>query len=576
MKNKFIVFFLFFNVLLLQAQTDRNEKFHHIYEVLESRNLELGKQLIEKDLIGSKEVSDQILGYSYLIYYYFLHPKNIYLKEQQEALNKAEELYKKNPTPRNKAYLDFGYINYYLKVKKPDAFVKYTNSAINGLMRVKDDNFLLCLIYFSKIEYTENEKYEDFDKEDVKKALHHAILSKNTYLIALGYNNLGNLTFQDAITANPVNQVLLDSAETLFHKVKSYTEYIKYQPAKDDLLIYYYIDVSGIKAFSNQREESIRMMKKGLELTRRNSLLNGESARIYYNLGYIEDMYGNLNEAEKYFLNSYNYINDPTLQSFLKIDITEALSNTYEKKGEYKEALKFEKLKSTFIQAEFEETNKRLTLFNELEQEKILLVEKNDELLKQRLLYIGVGILSILTVLGVVLFFINRQKIAKQKIILFEEEQKRLKAEKELVEIKQEQLLKKHMATRLQLSHKNTILSEIKENTNKTLNPEINLLLKEDQLIEDDFNRIQDTILEIHPNFFAQLKKKSAQALTPLDLKYAALIYLHQDNRQISNFLKSDINTVRVNKYRLKKKLGLTKTDDLEDYIHRINIDSNN
>jgi DNA-binding CsgD family transcriptional regulator len=44
------------------------------------------------------------------------------------------------------------------------------------------------------------------------------------------------------------------------------------------------------------------------------------------------------------------------------------------------------------------------------------------------------------------------------------------------------------------------------------------------------------------------------------------------DNLQIANTLKADPNTVRKTKYRLKQKFGLTKENDLQDFIQSIEL----
>lgn len=70
--------------------------------------------------------------------------------------------------------------------------------------------------------------------------------------------------------------------------------------------------------------------------------------------------------------------------------------------------------------------------------------------------------------------------------------------------------------------------------------------------------------------FYKALELKSSTKLTPIEIKYASYIFLGFDNQQLTHLLKADPNTVRKNKYRLKKKLNLSKNDDLKLYKTRI------
>lgn len=97
-------------------------------------------------------------------------------------------------------------------------------------------------------------------------------------------------------------------------------------------------------------------------------------------------------------------------------------------------------------------------------------------------------------------------------------------------------------------------------------------MLKEERFLDNNFDQLQQTVLEIHPNFFNQLKIMSKNKLTPLDITYASFIYLHMNNQQISNYTKSDLNTVRVAKHRLKKKFTIPKEESIENFIQNIKI----
>ena len=89
-------------------------------------------------------------------------------------------------------------------------------------------------------------------------------------------------------------------------------------------------------------------------------------------------------------------------------------------------------------------------------------------------------------------------------------------------------------------------------------------------MIDEEIIDIQSQINNIHPNFFKYLKEISVGKLSSLDFKYITYIYLDMSKYQISKLLNVDANTERVNKYRLKQKIGLEKDADLRSFIQNI------
>ncbi|MBO6213438.1 MAG: hypothetical protein J6O47_11100 [Algoriella sp.] len=55
-----------------------------------------------------------------------------------------------------------------------------------------------------------------------------------------------------------------------------------------------------------------------------------------------------------------------------------------------------------------------------------------------------------------------------------------------------------------------------------------------------------------------------------MDLKYCSYIYLGMDTKQIATILNVEPKSVRMTKYRLKQKFGLTKDDELNTFFHQI------
>ncbi len=94
--------------------------------------------------------------------------------------------------------------------------------------------------------------------------------------------------------------------------------------------------------------------------------------------------------------------------------------------------------------------------------------------------------------------------------------------------------------------------------------------MREENLMDYDFESAKFRIQELHSNFFKTLNEHSKQKLTPLNLKYCSYIYLGLDTKQIATLLNIEPKSVRITKYRLKQKFGLVKEDELYTFFHQI------
>ncbi|MBE7638764.1 hypothetical protein GUB10_00315 [Salegentibacter sp. BLCTC] len=156
---------------------------------------------------------------------------------------------------------------------------------------------------------------------------------------------------------------------------------------------------------------------------------------------------------------------------------------------------------------------------------------------------------------------------ANLKLKFEKEEQSRLKAEQELLNIKQQQLEKESLANSLLIEYKNDMLQQIKSNIQEGDTKKIQKLLKEEMLLAADFENIKTQIQKVHPDFFNQLNALAVKKLTPLDLKYCTYLYLKMTTKQIAQALHIEPQSVRMFKYRLKQKFGLSKDIDLDDFL---------
>lgn len=162
---------------------------------------------------------------------------------------------------------------------------------------------------------------------------------------------------------------------------------------------------------------------------------------------------------------------------------------------------------------------------------------------------------------------------ARLKIQLKEEEAARLAAEQLLIQQKNEQLQKELLVGAMHLNQKNELLAnltdQIKQESVSSLQS-INAAIKENLMLDKDFEQFKNNLQNLHPEFFGKLQQYADGKLTALDMKYCAYIYMKLSSKQIASTMHVEQKTVRMTKYRIKKKLGLDKDTDLDSFIENI------
>jgi hypothetical protein len=94
-------------------------------------------------------------------------------------------------------------------------------------------------------------------------------------------------------------------------------------------------------------------------------------------------------------------------------------------------------------------------------------------------------------------------------------------------------------------------------------------LIHQTLLTDYDWNKFKELFEKLHPGFFPALKKV-APAITPSELRLAALIKLNLDNKQMASMQGISVSSLRGNKTRLRQKLNILPETDLEDVIRGI------
>jgi DNA-binding CsgD family transcriptional regulator len=119
---------------------------------------------------------------------------------------------------------------------------------------------------------------------------------------------------------------------------------------------------------------------------------------------------------------------------------------------------------------------------------------------------------------------------------------------------------------------RNALLKELKtrlersEQSKKSLD---SVIAHIDKHLEDDsdWKKFENAFNELDFEFVANLHKRH-QGLTRQEVRLLVYIRLNLSNKEISQLLNIGLKSVEMKRYRVRKKLGLLKSESLTEYIH--------
>jgi len=196
-------------------------------------------------------------------------------------------------------------------------------------------------------------------------------------------------------------------------------------------------------------------------------------------------------------------------------------------------------------------------LSRKLESEKLKVEEKNrEEMRKQREEY-------------------EREQLAMQnKIMQLENEKLQADVANEEADIKLKN--KELSAQAMNINRKNEILNYLQKELDKVIrsvNPDAQFKLKmlnkkidQDLNLEDDWKKFEQYFDEIQGDYISRLKDKYPQ-LSPKDLKLCAYLRMNLSSKEIASLLNITPRGVEIHRYRLRKKLELTRETNLVEFL---------
>ncbi len=345
---------------------------------------------------------------------------------------------------------------------------------------------------------------------------------------------------------------------------------------------------------------------KALEINRSHDEVNNQIV----NLNNIGDTYrkkGQFFEALHYTDSALKLAESYNLEYQIR-SAHRDLSKIYFELNDYEKA--FQNLETTYnLYTEIlnEENTRRIALLQtiyetERKENQIALLEKDKRL--NRIFRYGMLGIFILIFSGAILVIRNQRmkvnqnkKILEQKTQLFKNQEElnklelknsllkeeKLKAELENQKLKEGELrqnivLKSQLITShtLQIIRKNNFLESLKCDLQKIKKSEkkdrirlANQLVKSidhDMTKDENWEDFNIIFGQVHKDFFSKIKG-SFPEITPSELRLCSLLKLNLHSQEIATILGVSVDSLRIARYRLRKKLQLDKNDNLIGYL---------
>lgn len=460
---------------------------------------------------------------------------------------------------------------------------KYIDNILKFLkineLEIKDDSIYSKILYLKGVN---SEVYLQRHKEAkvlLQSSLNLAKKTNDYYLLSSVKNLLGMIY--------SMREKKYSESDSLFREAIIYCK----KSNNIDQLVDTYYNLTVNARYMNDWISSLIYSKSFLEVLKESNKKITNYSRIYY---YISDNHLQLqNHTEA--INTLNIYKeyDSYADSYTRSLINKAFAKYYENEGKFNEALKYYKLSSEELEATFKsnETKLSISFAKKLEVEYELVSLKDETIKKQNkelyLKSVFIFALFVLILVSAWILFINKKKSKQIKslndrlsklVIDLKGKNKDLNKKNKEVEnllLLNEQSL---FSRALRISTYNDTIKKISDDIESyamsnsssssylfKLNKKLLSLISEEELWKDFKIQFEKT----RPDFFNKLKG-IAPSLSVNDLKHCTYIVSNLKSKEVAQLINVSPRSVETTRYRVKKKLGLERGDNLYDFLTRL------
>lgn len=302
---------------------------------------------------------------------------------------------------------------------------------------------------------------------------------------------------------------------------------------------------------------------------------------------YLGDMYLNISDLEKSeelyrkSLNiSENYKSHVDFTPLVYEDLTEL----YLRKNNYKKAFetleKAKELDAKFFDGRSSINQSLLEIKDnyriekdrqekQIQEQYLKQLEQEEEISKLQLIIL-LGSIFFLLIIGYGYFNYLRTKHKNEKAFIKRNKELEIQKQQVLIDIKNKELA----SSALQLIEKDEFLKEIKSKvrvgTDKIKIHEINKVLRSISTNNNNnWDEFKHRFISVNKEFYNKIFEKFPN-LSQSDQKICALIKLNMSSKDMARLLGISVESVHTSRHRIRKKMDLPRTVNLEDYINSI------
>ncbi len=336
-------------------------------------------------------------------------------------------------------------------------------------------------------------------------------------------------------------------------------------------LSWQYLDQGDIYALKNENKKALSAYNNALSLLERDNIsedadiIRMKMAEIYldenqydsallfarqsYQSGLTSGSKWPLYKASELMANTYVRLNEP-----------EKASQHFQNALAYKDSINNDKTQQQFADQRVKlETLEKVKTIDSLKKQAQI-----DQLQRERLTILIIALL----IVSLLVFFLLRQRF-KSKQRIQEEINSQLEAavQKANEDLNTQTLHMMHMNNAL-----TELETELKSTPQEKMTHQVQQVLKKINLSKNqqrDWEEFDKYFGHVHNHFFEHLASISDK-LTLHEKRICALIKMNLSNHEIATLLNIETKSVKMVKYRIKKKLDLDKDTDLTRFIHEL------
>ena len=502
-----------------------------------------------------------------------------------------------------------------LKLKNPDSSAFYLNKGYKDMMHKKDTvnaiNFLIELgqLYSHNVNYGKSYDYywealllADKSKDLVSKSkIYHGLGWLYGFYKrddeALKYFNLSIKIRKELIKNNSKGIMLPFIGSNYFaiinlyrdikdfDKVRVYLDsayQIQKQLKVDPVSLYLEAEAGYLSGMDGSFNEAMSKIKKSEDYF----AVNDPSYLVLIYMFY-GDIYQKMNkplESIEYYKKSLSISNKYNRHLNTDLIVYESLSNVYFNLNNKDEAYKYLKKGKELNEEIFgrkSENSKHLLEIKDLyriekdKQEDLIKQQHIDNLEYEEDVWILKSIILVGTIVFLILFgflFIKhlRQKHKNEKELLKEKQKIKLQKKNEILELKNKELTE----SALRLMEKDEFIESIRKRLdNQKDSIDVNVIKRILRSMQgtptSNWKEFEARFTAVNQSFYEKLKRDFPK-LRQTDLKICALVKLNFQSKDMSKLLGLSLESVHTSRHRLRKKLGLNRDENLEEFIHEL------